>query len=311
MKLVYFDDFRLGILKDGAVFDISSIADEMPKTAPQDLMAGLIARFDHFRARLEGATTNGGGIPVGSVRLRPPLPRPANIVCMALNYFDGKIGPERAPIDSFTKAAGSIIGPDDTMILPDYPAIAFEGEAEMAVVIGKRATNVSEADAMDHVFGYMNFIDGSARGASSLFQVKARETFAPIGPYLVTADEVRDPYDLRVRLWINGALKQDFNTGAMAHRIARCIAWVSSVHTLEPGDVLATGTSHDGLSSFQDGDLVELETEGLGKLRVRVRDDLKRTWERDSWLERRAKGIPENANRQLSGKHAPERNPQT
>ena len=143
---------------------------------------------------------DGGAIPVDSVRLRPPLPRPGNIVCMALNYFDGKIGPEPAPIDAFMKSAGSIIGPDDTMILPDFPATAFEGEAEMAVVIGKRASNVSEADAMDHVFGYLNFIDGSARGTSSLFQMKARETFAPIGPYIVTADEIPDPHNLRVRL---------------------------------------------------------------------------------------------------------------
>ena len=113
------------------------------------------------------------------------------------------------------------------MILPDFPATAFEGEAEMAVVIGKRASNVSEADAMHHVFGYLNFIDGSARGTTSLFQMKARQTFAPIGPYLVTADEIADPHDLRIRLWINGILRQDFSTGAMAHRIPRCIEWVS------------------------------------------------------------------------------------
>ncbi|QIE26623.1 hypothetical protein SBC1_41010 (plasmid) [Caballeronia sp. SBC1] len=310
MKLVYFDDFRLGVLKNDSVYDVSFIAGEIPHTGPHDLMTGLISQFDRLRARLESATVSNDAIPVESVRLRPPLPRPGNIVCMALNYIDGKIGPEPAPIDAFTKSTGSIIGPGETMILPDFPALAFEGEAEMAVVIGKRASNVSATDAMDHVFGYVNFIDGSARGAPSLFQTKARQTFAPIGPYLVTADEIPDPHNLRIRLWVNGVLRQDFSTGGMAHRIPRCIEWVSSVHALEPGDILATGTSHDGLSSFQDGDEVELETEGLGKLRILVRDDLKRTWERDTWLERKKKQIPESAVRQLSGKYGPAHDPQ-
>jgi 2-keto-4-pentenoate hydratase/2-oxohepta-3-ene-1,7-dioic acid hydratase in catechol pathway len=161
------------------------------------------------------------------------------------------------------------------------------------------------------VFGYLNLIDGSARGTSSLFQMKARETFAPIGPCLVTADEIADPHDLRIRLWINGELRQDFSTSDMAHRIPRCIEWVSSVHSLEPGDILATGTSHDGLTAFQDGDEVELETEGLGRLRIRIRDDLKRTWSRDTWLERRLRNLPANAVRQLSGKYVPNDNSST
>jgi 2-keto-4-pentenoate hydratase/2-oxohepta-3-ene-1,7-dioic acid hydratase in catechol pathway len=233
------------------------------------------------------------------------LPGARNIVGMALNYIDSASGPQRGPIDAFLKPAGSIIGPDETMVLPDFPASAFEGEAEMAAVIGKRASGIDETAAMDHVFGYVNFIDGSARGTTSLYQMKGRETFAPIGPYLVTADEIADPHNLRIRLWVNGELRQDFNSATMAHRLPRCIAWASTVHALEPGDILATGTSHDGLSAFQDGDTVELETDGLGRLRVHIRDALKRTWSRDTWLERRDKGLPANAVRQLSGKYAP------
>jgi 2-keto-4-pentenoate hydratase/2-oxohepta-3-ene-1,7-dioic acid hydratase in catechol pathway len=175
------------------------------------------------------------------------------------------------------------------MVLPDVPATVFEGEAELALVIGKRAANVPAADAMSYVFGYTNFIDGSARGllpaGNTFYQVKSRETFAPIGPYLVTADEITDPQKLQIRLWVNGVLKQNFNTDDMAHNIPRCIEWVSSIHTLEPGDILATGTNHRGLNAFHDGDVVELETEGLGRLRIHVRDDLKRTWSRDTRLE--------------------------
>lgn len=305
MKLVLFDDFRLGVLTKDGVHDASAIVEDIPHSGPHDVMNGLIEHFDRFRARLERVATSPGAVAVERVRLRAPLPRPCNIIGMALNFIDSASGPERAPIGAFLKSAGSIIGPDETMILPDFPASAFEGEGEMAVVIGKRASNVREADAMDHVFGYVNFIDGSARGTNSLFEMKARETFAPIGPYLATADEIEDPHNLRIRLWINGELRQDFNSSAMAHRIPRCIEWASSVHTLEPGDILATGTSHDGLSAFQDGDVVELETEGLGRLRISIRDDLKRTWARDTWLQRREKQLPANAVRQLSGKYTP------
>jgi 2-keto-4-pentenoate hydratase/2-oxohepta-3-ene-1,7-dioic acid hydratase in catechol pathway len=112
---------------------------------------------------------------------------------------------------------------------------------------------------------------------------------------------------VQIRLWVNGALKQDFNTGDMAHKIPRCIEWVSAIHTLNPGDVLATGTNHRGLSAFQDGDRIELEVEGLGRLHVKVRDALKRTWGRDTRLEHEQKSLP-GRTPQLSGKYA--KNPQ-
>jgi 2-keto-4-pentenoate hydratase/2-oxohepta-3-ene-1,7-dioic acid hydratase in catechol pathway len=245
------------------------------------------------------------------VKIRPPLPRPINIDCMAVNYMEDGTLKEPAPINAFHKSPNAVIGQDDTMVLPDVPATIFEGEAELAVVIGKRASRVSAADAMRHVFGYVNFIDGSARGlpppGNVFYQMKSRDTFAPIGPYLVTADEIADPQNLQIRLWVNGVLKQNFNTSDMAHKIPRCIEWASAIHTLEPGDVLATGTNHRGLSGFQDGDLVELETAGLGRLRFRVRDELKRTWSRDTRLEHKQKGLDGAHTPQLTGKYAPTR----
>ncbi|SVD44355.1 uncharacterized protein METZ01_LOCUS397209, partial [marine metagenome] len=167
----------------------------------------------------------------------------------------------------------------------------------------------SEADAMDHVFGYMNFIDGSARAlpppGNTFFQVKSRETFAPIGPWLVTADEITDPQKLQVLLKVNGTTMQNFNTDDMAHKIPRCISWLSSIHPLRPGDIVATGTNHRGLNAFQNGDVVELEAEGLGKLTVHVRDDLERSWSRDTRFEHAEKGLEGVATPQLSGKYAP------
>jgi 2-keto-4-pentenoate hydratase/2-oxohepta-3-ene-1,7-dioic acid hydratase in catechol pathway len=250
------------------------------------------------------------GVHAETVRIRPPLPKPTNIECMAVNYMEDGTRSEPAPINAFHKSPSSIIGDGDTMVLPDVPATIFEGEAEMALVIGKRASSVSPTEAMSYVFGYLNFIDGSARGlppaGNTFYQMKSRDTFAPIGPFLVTADEIPDPNKLQVRLWVNGELKQNYNTSDMAHKIPRCLEWITSIHALEPGDIVATGTNHRGLSAFQNGDLIEIETEGLGRLRFRVQDDLKRTWARETRLDRQEKGL-EGTTPQLEGKYAPPR----
>lgn len=308
MKLIFFDDFRLGVLTGEAVVDVTSAVAEIPHVGAHDLINSLIARFAEFRGRLEAAAESSERIPVTEVRIRPPLPKPGNIDCMAVNYMEDGTRDEPAPLNAFHKAASAVIGHGDTMVLPDVPATIFEGEAELAVVIGKRASHVAAADAMDYVFGYVNFIDGSARGLppprNVFFQMKSRDTFAPIGPYIVTADEIADPHRLQVRLWVNGELKQDFNTSDMANSIPRCIEWVSAIHALEPGDVLATGTNHRGLSAFQDGDVVELETEGLGRLTIRIRDALRRTWSRETRLDRQDRG-EEGTTPQLTGKYAP------
>jgi 2-keto-4-pentenoate hydratase/2-oxohepta-3-ene-1,7-dioic acid hydratase in catechol pathway len=310
MKLLFFDDFKLGVLKGDAVVDVSDVVRDIPHTGPGNLMSGLIERWGDYKARLEAAANQGRGVPLSQVRIRPPLPKPANIECMAVNYMEDGTRSEPAPINAFHKSPSSIIGDGDTMVLPDVPALIFEGEAEMALVIGKRASNVSPAEAMSYVFGYLNFIDGSARGlppaGNTFYQMKSRDTFAPIGPFLVTADEIPDPNRLQVRLWVNGELKQNYNTSDMAHKIPRCIEWITSIHTLEPGDIVATGTNHRGLSAFQNGDLVEIETEGMGRLRFRVQDDLKRTWARETRLDRQEKGL-EGTTPQLEGKYAPQR----
>lgn len=309
MKILFFNAFKLGVLKGDQVVDISSVVQDIPHLAPHDLINGLIERFDAYRPAIEAFVQKSTGVPVTSVRIRPPLPKPGHIDCMAVNYMEDGTRTAPAPINAFQKAPGSIIGHGDKMVLPDVPATIFEGEAEVALVIGKRATNVSAKDALSYVFGYVNFVDGSARGlgpeGNIFFQMKSRDTFAPIGPYIVTADEIPEPQKLQIRLWNNGQLMQDFNTDDMAHNISRCIEWVTSIHTLEPGDILATGTNHRGLNPFMDGDHIEIETEGLGRLAFTVQDDLKRTWARQTRLQRELAKEAGVHTPQLSGKYTP------
>lgn len=307
VKLLFFDDFKLGVLRGDTVVDVSDAVRSVPHTGPHDLISGLIERFDEYKAKLEQALDLGKGLPVSKVRVRPPLPKPTNIDCMAVNYMEDGTRATMPPLNAFHKSPSAIIGDGGTMVLPDIPATVFEGEAELALVIGKRASSVSAAEAMNYVFGYLNFIDGSARGlppgGNTFYQMKSRDTFAPIGPYLVTADEVPDPHNLQVRLWNNGVLMQNYHTGDMAHKIPQCIEWITSIHTLEPGDIVALGTNHIGLNPFQDGDRIEMEVEGLGRLHFRVNDDLKRTWARETHLERQQKHL-QGATPQLTGKYA-------
>jgi 2-keto-4-pentenoate hydratase/2-oxohepta-3-ene-1,7-dioic acid hydratase in catechol pathway len=308
MKLAFFDDYKLGVVKGDGIVDVSAVVHDIPHTGPGNLISGLIEHFAAWRGKLDAAAAAGKPVPLAGVKLRAPLPKPGNIACMAVNYMEDGTRSSPAPLNAFHKAPSSIIGPGETMVLPDVPATIFEGEAEIAVIIGKRATKVSAADAMSYVFGYVNFIDGSARGlpppGNVFFQMKSRDTFCPIGPFIVTSDEIPDPHKLQVKLWVNGEVKQNFNTDDMAHKIPRCIEWVTSIHTLEPGDILATGTNHRGLSAFMDGDTVELETEGLGRLSIKVRDELKRTWSRETRLDRQNQGF-DTPTPQTSGKHAP------
>ena len=307
MKIAYFNDWRLGIVKGDGIVDVMAAVSDVPRLGPHDLINGVIERWSAYRTKIEDAAAKGASVPLGSVKLRAPLPRPVNVDCMAVNYMEDGTRKEPAPINAFHKSPNSIIGPDETMVLPDVPASVFEGEAELAVIIGKKGYNIKAADAMSHVFGYCNFIDGSARGlppaGNTFYQMKSRETFAPIGPWIVTADEIKDPHNLSVKLWNNGDLKQSFNTSDMAHKIPRSIEFVSSLHTLMPGDILASGTNHRGLHAFQDGNKIELEVEGCGKLRITVADGLKRSWPRETRLQRQDKGLEPLAP-QASGKYA-------
>jgi 2-keto-4-pentenoate hydratase/2-oxohepta-3-ene-1,7-dioic acid hydratase in catechol pathway len=282
MRYVFFDEFEPGVLHEGRVYGIGGLLAEAGAHTPQEALEFLIANERRLRPSVREVIGTQEGWDAAGVRFRPPVTRPSKLLCAFANYREDGARNE-VPLDLFLKSPASLIGDGDTVVLPPVEASIFHHEAELAFVIGKRAVNVSADEALDYVFGYVPFMDISARGTGgrTMFTGKSFDTFGPIGPAIVTADEIPDPHDLRVKLSVNGHLRQNFSTGDMANRIPALIAFASSVCTLEPGDVIATGTNHQGLGPVQDGDSVALEIDGLGTLTVQVTDERKRTWSRE------------------------------
>ena len=277
MKLVLFNDFVPGIISGDNIVDVSGAVGDIMALPANDRMPRIIAEFERLRPALQQAAGSGGQ-PLNSVQLRAPIPRPSKIFCCIGNYKEGVQGDIR-PLDMFLKSPDSVIGPGDTVELPPAQANIFHHEAELAIVIGPRAKDVSPEDAMNYVFGYTCFIDVSARGIGQRsFIGKSFDTFAPVGPCIVTRDEIPDPQKLQVRLWDDGQIRHDYNTDDMEHPVTEVVSWASQIAALNPGDLIACGTNHQGLGPMQDGETVEIEIDGIGRMAVKVRDPLKREW---------------------------------
>jgi 2-keto-4-pentenoate hydratase/2-oxohepta-3-ene-1,7-dioic acid hydratase in catechol pathway len=293
MKLALYDDFRLGVIKGDRVADAMSAVEGMSFRRPQDLIEEVIINWDVMRPRIEAAVEGQDGAPLGSVRLRPPVPRPPKLICAAVNYLEFGMR-EPAVLDAFLKSPTAVIGSGDTCELPPAPASVFHHEPELAFVIGRTASKVEQDEALSYIFGYTNFLDMSARGlqgavGNSFFLGKCWDTFAPMGPALVTADEIADPQDLQVRLWNNDEPRHDFPTSDMAHKIPEMLEWMTWITAMEPGDIIACGTNHRGLGPLQDGETVEMEIGSFGKLTVKIADAMKREWVKETHAEREAR----------------------
>ncbi|MFL2640380.1 MAG: fumarylacetoacetate hydrolase family protein [Dehalococcoidia bacterium] len=287
MKLVFFDDFVPGVLREGEVVDISSVLGDLKVEDAQQTLQNIIENFEQLKPGLDVALDKGKGKDLGTVRLRQPVPRPSKILCMIGNYKEGVQRPIR-PIDTFLKSPESIIGPDDTVILPKREHPIFHHEAELGIIIGKNSHEVSQSDAMDHIFGYTAFVDVSARGAigkadsgAGSFFGKSYATFGPIGPCIVTKDEITDPQALAIKLWVNGQLRHDYNTDDMEHLIPEIIEFTTSVTPLLTGDIIACGTNHQGLGPLQDGDTGTISITEIGEFSFSVSDPYKRNWKKE------------------------------
>jgi 2-keto-4-pentenoate hydratase/2-oxohepta-3-ene-1,7-dioic acid hydratase in catechol pathway len=217
-------------------------------------------------------------VSLNDVCLEAPVPRPGKIICIGLNYRD-HAAESGMPIPTspiiFSKFSSCAIGPGASIVVP-HGSTQSDYEAELAFIVGRYARNVARENALDHVFGYTNFNDVSARDfqfADGQWQRgKSCETFAPMGMFVVTTDEIPDPQNLSIRLRLNGETMQDSSTDQMIFGVAELVEFLSRYIVLEPGDVVATGTPPGvGFARkppvyLKDGDIVEVEIEGLGTL---------------------------------------------
>jgi 2-keto-4-pentenoate hydratase/2-oxohepta-3-ene-1,7-dioic acid hydratase in catechol pathway len=291
MKLVLFErDSRVapGALVDDAVVDLDV---HVPAAAtPQVRMEALINDFDSLRPTLERAIQSGDRLPIDSVRLEAPLPRPSKVMCCIANYWE-HAQREARPLNMFLKNPDAVIGPGDTVHLPNFTVPwMFMHEAELAVVLKGPIRNVSPADWRKAVFGYTGMMDITGRGEGrstwgrGTWLGKSFDTFLPIGPCIATADEIEDPNDLWVQFWNDGQLRHNYNTDDMEHRVPELIEFASRTLTLRSGDLICCGTNHEGLGPLQNGETLEMLIHGIGRFSVRVEDPLERTWERGIYM---------------------------
>ncbi|MBA3643938.1 MAG: fumarylacetoacetate hydrolase family protein [Chloroflexia bacterium] len=281
MRLVLTRDDRLGVLRDDGMTDVSSAFDDIRHRSSADRMPRVLAALGERRAKVEALAASGTPEPLP--HLQAPVPRPPKLIAAFGNYREGA-DRERQIQDMFLESPDSVIGPNGTVILPDHPATIFHHEAELGLVIGQRAKDLpADERALVALAGYTCAIDVSARGLGRMGPSrigKSFDTFTPLGPAIVTVDEVPDPQNLRVTMTVNGELRQDYSTSDMEYSVVEVLAFISSYMTLVPGDVLMCGTNHQGLGALQDGDRSEMTIERVGTLAISVRDPERREWPR-------------------------------
>jgi 2-keto-4-pentenoate hydratase/2-oxohepta-3-ene-1,7-dioic acid hydratase in catechol pathway len=274
MRLVLHDGNKLGMVRDGRVIDLSGFFEGRQIRFPLTQMHLAIEEFERLRPLFEQHAETTKGRPIEEVRLDAPMPSPTKLIGAFSNYRRHTVemrgaGAVQAEPDILLKAPSSIVGPADAIVLPELDRQVHH-EPELTVIIGRTVRNLSVDDALSAVFGYTTLLDITVRGDGDRSRRKSYDTFSPMGPMIVTADEVPDPQDVGIRLWVNDQLRQDARTSDMTFGIAKIIAYASSVMTLYPGDVIATGTP-EGVAPIVPGDVVRIEIEGIGSMAIPVR----------------------------------------
>lgn len=285
MKLISFNEYRLGaVTPNERVHDITECVPEALDFLPQHRMTWLIEHWSEVKARVDSAVSRSEGVPLEGLSLLAPIPLPPHVFAAPANY-QKHIGElqERAVTKKgrsareqgfFLKAPASVIGPNQTILLPKASRRRFDHESELAVVIGKAGRNIPRARAMEYVFGYSCLMDLTMRiepgtGEEERSMRKSFAGFTPLGPWLVTADEIPRPDMLANRLLVNDEVRQDANTRDLIVGIEELIELISSVLPLQAGDVIATGTP-EGVGPIVAGDRVTIEIERVGSMTVQV-----------------------------------------
>ncbi|MBX3072085.1 MAG: fumarylacetoacetate hydrolase family protein [Thermomicrobiales bacterium] len=279
------DGLKLGVRTEAGVIDVAAAGAAQGVDVPAslgDVIAGGESAVAAVRALVESLPDDSGAawrLDEMAIQYGPAADNPGKIICVGLNYArHAKESGAAIPTSPvlFSKFGNTICGAGDSVPLPAGIAEQYDYEVELGLVIGKHARNVSQEDALSHVFGYVTANDVSVRDlqmrTSQWLLGKTMDNFLPIGPYLVTADEVGDPQSLRLRCWVNDDIRQDSNTGDMIFSVAEIISYISRYFPLEPGDVIVTGTPEGVAMGREDkpwlkpGDIVTVEVERLGKL---------------------------------------------
>jgi 2-keto-4-pentenoate hydratase/2-oxohepta-3-ene-1,7-dioic acid hydratase in catechol pathway len=286
MKIASFNDHRIGLVEGDLLFDVTSVVPRALDAIPQQRLNWLISQWSEVLPSVLEARKIAPSLELASAHLLAATPCPPHVFAAPANYRKhiGELGDRgvtkkgRSAREQgfFLKAPASVVGAGGAILVPRGSARRFDHESELAVIIGKGGRDIPREQAMQHVFGYACLIDATMRIEQGVAEEersmrKSFEGFTPVGPYIVTADEIRDPGKLSNRLWVNGELRQEANTSEMIVDIPELIELISSVLPLTPGDLIATGTP-EGVGPFAAGDIVSIEIEQVGRMSIPVRE---------------------------------------
>lgn len=284
MRIARFDGGRIGIVQsgpgtaaagDGLVLkDVTSVLGVDPGEWPPVGMNRVIARFEEYRPLIEAALEQAPALPIADVKFDTPVPWPHALVAIPVNYHDHAVEMTSPAVSKnagfFVLGPASLAGAGSTVVLPNIPGREVHHEAELAVIIGRRCRGVTAAEALDYVFGYSCLMDITVRGREERAFRKSNDTFTPVGPWITTRDEVGDDLgSLHVVLEVDGAVRQDVLVDKMIMNVPELIEMCAAVMTLEPGDIIATGTG-DGVGPLEDQNTVTLRISRVGEISVDV-----------------------------------------
>ena len=276
MKIALFNESKLGIVVEDRIYQIES-KEYWDASKPQDSLVQLMENFEDFNKNIEGLLKNSPSFLVDEVKLEAPIPKPGKIIAAPVNYYlhqdemNEQFNNAEYTIDQlgfFLKAPSSVIGPGETIKLP-FKERRTDHEAELAFIVGKKAKDVPASEAHNYIFGYFALMDITVRGKEDRPWRKSFDTFTPIGPWIVTADEIGNPNELDFKLWVNEEVRHSANTSQLIYDCYKFFEAASAVMTLEPGDILTTGTP-EGVGPIVKGDQVRIAIDKIGEFSVDV-----------------------------------------
>lgn len=273
MRIARFDEGRIGVVDGDDIVDVTAVCGVDPAEWPAVGPLRLIRDFEALRPAIEAALPTAPRQALANVRLETPIPWPNKVIAYPVNYHahgrEMQATYRATNQGFFLKPSSAVSGPNDPVELPDVPGREVHHESELAIIIGKEVRGLKREDWRQAVFGYACLLDMVVRGREERVFRKAYDTFCPVGPWIVTADEVPDPANLGMKLWVGDELRQSANTRDLVLDIPGMIETASAVMTLYPGDIIATGTP-EGVGPVVDGDVIRIVIDQVGEMNVPV-----------------------------------------